>query len=54
MTDCEAPRYSKLGNDFSKHNAVDHSRGEYGYRDRESGEENQHQHRRGLLQHLQA
>jgi transposase-like protein len=37
MTD-EAPRYAKLGNDFSKHNAVDHSRGEYGYRDRESGE----------------
>jgi hypothetical protein len=37
MTD-EAPIYSKLGNDFSKHGAVEHSRGEYGYRDRESGE----------------
>ena len=37
MTD-EANRYSKLGNDLAKHNAVDHSRGEYGYRDRESGE----------------
>ena len=37
MTD-EAPVYSKLGNDFSKHGAVEHSRGEYGYRDRESGE----------------
>ena len=37
MTD-EAPIYSKLGYDFSKHGAVEHSRGEYGYRDRESGE----------------
>ena len=37
MTD-ESPVYSKLGNDFSKHGAVEHSRGEYGYRDRESGE----------------
>ena len=37
MTD-EANRYAKLGNDFAKHNAVDHSRGEYGYRDRETGE----------------
>jgi transposase-like protein len=37
MTD-EAPIYSKLGNEFSKHGAVEHSRGEYGYRDRESGE----------------
>jgi transposase-like protein len=34
----EAPIYSKLGNDFAKHGAVEHSRGEYGYRDRESGE----------------
>jgi hypothetical protein len=34
----EAPRYAKLGSDFSKHNAVDHSRGEYGYRDLETGE----------------
>jgi transposase-like protein len=37
MTD-ESPVYSKLGNDSSKHGAVEHSRGEYGYRDRESGE----------------
>ncbi len=37
MTD-EAPIYSKLAGDFSKHGAVEHSRGEYGYRDRESGE----------------
>jgi transposase-like protein len=37
MTD-EAPVYSKLSGDFSKHGAVEHSRGEYGYRDRESGE----------------
>ena len=36
MTD-EANRYSKLGSEFSKHDAVDHSRGEYGYTDRESG-----------------
>jgi len=37
MTD-EANRYAKLRTDFAKHNTVDHSRGEYGYRDRESGE----------------
>jgi transposase-like protein len=37
MTD-ESPVYAKLGGDFSKHGAVEHSRGEYGYRDRESGE----------------
>jgi transposase-like protein len=37
MTD-EANRYSKLGNDFSAHGAVDHSRGEYGYRDHATGE----------------
>jgi transposase-like protein len=37
MTD-EAPRYVKLGDEFANHHAVDHSRGEYGYRDRESGE----------------
>ena len=29
MTD-EATRYAKLGNEFAKHGAVDHSRGEYG------------------------
>jgi transposase-like protein len=36
MTD-EANRYSKLGNHFANHGAVDHSRKEYGYRDRETG-----------------
>lgn len=36
MTD-EANRYAKLGDDFAKHGAVDHHRGEYGYTDRESG-----------------
>jgi transposase-like protein len=36
MTD-EAPIYSKLGNDFSRHGAVEHSRDEYGYLDRETG-----------------
>ena len=36
MTD-EAARYAKLGNEFAKHDAVDHSRGEYGYTDRKSG-----------------
>ena len=33
----EAARYAQLGNEFAKHSAVDHSREEYGYRDRESG-----------------
>ncbi|MGH9864757.1 MAG: IS1595 family transposase [Candidatus Acidiferrales bacterium] len=37
MTD-EANRYSKLGSEFAKHDVVDHSRGEYGYTDRETGE----------------
>jgi transposase-like protein len=37
MTD-EAPQYARLADDFAKHGAVEHSRGEYGYRDRESGE----------------
>ena len=37
MTD-EAPQYARLGDDFAKHGAVEHSRGEYGYRDRKSGE----------------
>lgn len=37
MTD-EAPQYAKLGEDFAKHGAVEHSRGEYGYTDRKSGE----------------
>jgi transposase-like protein len=37
MTD-EAPQYARLGDDFAKHGAVEHSRGEYGYRDRQSGE----------------
>jgi transposase-like protein len=36
MTD-EANRYAKLGDEFAKHDAVDHSRGEYGYTDRETG-----------------
>ena len=36
MTD-EAGRYAKLGNEFAKHDAVDHSRGEYGYKDRKTG-----------------
>jgi transposase-like protein len=36
MTD-EANRYSKIGDEFAKHDAVDHSRGEYGYTDRETG-----------------
>jgi len=35
MTD-EAARYAKLGNEFAKHDAVDHSRGEYGYTDRKT------------------
>ncbi len=35
MTD-EASRYAKLGNEFAKHDAVDHSRGEYGYTDHET------------------
>jgi hypothetical protein len=30
MTD-EARRYERLGDGFAAHNAVDHSRGEYGY-----------------------
>ncbi len=37
MTD-EAARYAKLGDEFAKHDAVDHSRGEYGYTDRTTGE----------------
>jgi transposase-like protein len=36
MTD-EANRYSKIGTEFAKHDVVDHSRGEYGYTDRETG-----------------
>jgi transposase-like protein len=36
MTD-EAKRYAQLGDEFSKHNTVDHSRDEYGYWDRETG-----------------
>ena len=36
MTD-EAARYAKLGNEFAKHDAVDHSRGEWGYTDRRTG-----------------
>jgi transposase-like protein len=37
MTD-EAKRYAELGKEFSAHSAVDHSRDEYGYWDRETGE----------------
>jgi transposase-like protein len=36
MTD-EAARYSKLGDEFAKHDAVDHSREEYAYHDRKTG-----------------
>ena len=36
MTD-EAARYAKLGDDFAKHGAVDHSRDEYAYTDRKTG-----------------
>jgi transposase-like protein len=36
MTD-EAPRYRELGDEFAKHDPVDHSRGEYGYTDRKTG-----------------
>lgn len=36
MTD-EANRYAKLGEEFAAHAVVDHSRGEYGYTDRETG-----------------
>src|SRR5260370_41506890 len=36
MTD-EAARYAQLGNEFATHDAVDHSRGEYGYTDRKTG-----------------
>jgi transposase-like protein len=36
MTD-EAARYAKLGDEFAQHDAVDHSRGEYGYTDRKTG-----------------
>jgi hypothetical protein len=37
MTD-EARRYEAIGHEFSKHDVVDHHRGEYGYTDRETGE----------------
>ena len=36
MTD-EAGRYAKLGNEFARHDAVDHWREEYGYTDRKTG-----------------
>jgi hypothetical protein len=36
MTD-EAATYTKLGSEFAKHDAVDHSRGEFGYTDRKTG-----------------
>jgi transposase-like protein len=36
MTD-EAVQYGRLGEEFAEHNAVDHDRGEYGYKDRKTG-----------------
>jgi transposase-like protein len=36
MTD-EAKRYAQLGDEFAKHDAIDHSRNEYGYTDRKTG-----------------
>jgi transposase-like protein len=36
MTD-EAARYAQLGDEFAKHDALDHSRSEYGYTDRKTG-----------------
>jgi transposase-like protein len=36
MTD-EANRYQRIGEEFAAHDVVDHSRGEYGYTDRETG-----------------
>jgi hypothetical protein len=36
MTD-EAKRYAQLGDEVAKHDAVDHSRDEYGYTDRKTG-----------------
>ena len=36
MTD-EAARYARLGEEFAKHDAVDHRREEYAYRDRKTG-----------------
>jgi transposase-like protein len=33
----EAVRYARLSDDFAKHDAVDHARGEYGYTDRATG-----------------
>jgi transposase-like protein len=36
MTD-EAARYAQLGTEFAKHDAIDHSREEYGYTDRKTG-----------------
>jgi transposase-like protein len=36
MTD-EAPRYAQLGEEFARHDKVDHSRDEYGYTDLKTG-----------------
>jgi transposase-like protein len=36
MTD-EAVQYGRLRDEFAEHNAVDHDRGEYGYKDRKTG-----------------
>ena len=54
MTDEARPLCQAWQASSPRHGAVDHARGEYGYTDRKTGDEDQHQHRRGLLQHLQA
>ena len=53
MTD-EAGQYAKLGNEFAEHDAVDHSRDEYGYTRPRDRREDQHEHDRGLLLDFQA
>ena len=48
MTD-QSNVYNKLGQHFAGHDSVDHSRGEYGYRDRRNPQSfDRHKHRRGL------
>jgi transposase-like protein len=37
VTTDEAKRYAQLGDEFAKHDAIDHSREEYGYTDRKTG-----------------
>ena len=53
MTD-EAARYAQLGNEFANHSAVDHSRDEYGYHDRETGANVNTNTVEGYYKHLQA